>query len=243
MRNGGIVSSVYGLRDGEFVLLRESDLFLRRLNNSLVGQGYEKGEGFHGPVFKVTFENGVFKKGDPIKLPKGVNIYDFAPLEGLDGLQYILAYDETGHLNLYNKGGLKVWNSAEDLGGFQNAFKKDAPTMPTDTINRGVWSIKDRLLFRDKDKEVFVIKRVPLINMARGLGNKNSQIKTLLWTGLSMEERVVVEGISGSLLDYAVTGDRLIVLSKPLFGIKAKNILSGENPMGDMLYVYSLKGR
>jgi hypothetical protein len=58
-----------------------------------------------------------------------------------------------------------------------------------------------------------------------------------------MEERILVDDISGSLLDYAIAGDRLIVLCKPLFGLKAKNILKGENPVGDMLYIYSLKGQ
>ncbi|MGD0884296.1 MAG: VCBS repeat-containing protein [Thermodesulfovibrionales bacterium] len=237
MRNGAIVSSVYGLRDGEFVLLRQSDLFLRRLNNGLIGQGYDSRVGFSGPIFNLTFENGQFRKGDALKLPKGVNIYDFAPVDGFDGVQYILAYDEAAHLSLYNKSGLKVWSSAEDFGGFQNVFKKAAPTIMVDA---GVWSVKDRLLL--KNKEVFMVKRVPLATMARGLGNKISQIKTLFWTGLSMEERVLIDDISGSLLDYTIAGDQVIVLSKPLFGIKAKNILKGESPIGDMLYIYSLKG-
>jgi len=66
---------------------------------------------------------------------------------------------------------------------------------------------------------------------------------TLFWTGLSMDERTLVDSISGSILDYAISGDWLIVMSKPLFGIKTENILKGENPMGSMLYIYSLTGR
>ena len=88
-----------------------------------------------------------------------------------------------------------------------------------------------------------MVKRIPLANMAKGLGYKSSQIKTFWWTGFSMEESTLIDGISGGIMDYAFAGDKLIVLSKPLFGIKAKNILKGENPLGSMLYIYSLKGR
>jgi hypothetical protein len=57
-----------------------------------------------------------------------------------------------------------------------------------------------------------------------------------------MEESALVEGIPGAVQDYALAGDKLIVLSKPLFGIKFRNIMKGESPLGTMLYIYSLKG-
>lgn len=238
MRDGEIISSVYGLKGSEFSLFWKDSLFLRMLNNTLIAQRYEKGVGFQGPVFAIVYENGEFRKGDVMKLPRGVNIYDFSFMNGLDGAQYILAYDESGFLNLFNKEGLRLWVSKEDSGGFETTFKKTAPTI---MVERGVWSVKDRLLSRNK--ETFMVKRIPLAQMARGLGNKRSQIKTLFWTGLSMEERVLIDGISGSVIDYALSGDRLIVMSKPLFGIKGDKILKGENPLGSMLYIYSLKGR
>jgi hypothetical protein len=58
-----------------------------------------------------------------------------------------------------------------------------------------------------------------------------------------MEENTLIDSISGSVIDYALLPDRLVVLSRPLFGLKPKNILKGESPVGSMLYVYSLKGR
>jgi len=233
-----IVSYVYGLKDAGFAVLWKSNLFLRRLDDGLIAQEFERGEGFSGPVYRIIYEKGQFKKGSPLKLPKGVNIYDFAVIDGPDGMKYTLAYNENGMLNLYNPEGLKVWNNSEPSTGFETSFKKEAPTI---MVDRGVWTVKDRLLSRNR--EVFAVKRVPLANVARGLGYKSSQIKSLFWTGLSMDERVLVDSISGSVLDYAIAGDLLVVLSKPLFGIKPMNILKGESPMGTMLYVYSLKGR
>jgi hypothetical protein len=114
--------------------------------------------------------------------------------------------------------------------------------MPVSTpmIDRGEWAIKDRLFLRNG--EVFFVKRAPLLGMVKGLGYKSSQIKDLLWNGLSMEEGIVIDNIKGSILDYTVTGDKIIVLASPVFGIKAGNILKGENPLGTVLYIYQMKG-
>ena len=54
---------------------------------------------------------------------------------------------------------------------------------------------------------------------------------------------MLVDDIRGGLLDYAVTGDKIIVLTSPVMGIKFENILKGENPLGTVLYIYSVKGR
>ncbi len=107
-------------------------------------------------------------------------------------------------------------------------------------LTRGEWSMKDRLFL--KNREVLVVKRIPLIEMVKGIGYKKSQIKNLWWNGLSMEEGVLIDNIKGSVLDYAVSGDKIIVLVSPTFGlgIKPENILKGENPLGSKLYIYSM---
>ncbi len=236
---GKVVSYIYERKGSEFSLLWKGNVFMRALPGlGLVGQYYDEGEGFGGRVFKMDTASGGFTKGDALKLPAGVNIYDFTYMTGPDGAQYTLAYDSTGHLNLYNDDGLRVWQSKEGYQGFRQTFTKKAPTV---MVDRGEWSVKDRLFMRSR--ESFVVKRIPLTDMARGLGFKGSQIKTVWWTGLSMEENVLIDGISGGVMDYTFMQDKLVVLSNPLFGFKPKNILKGESPMGSMLYIYSLKGR
>lgn len=238
MRDDEIVSYIYGLKGSEFSLLLKTKLFLRRLNGSLIAQEYSRGVGFNGPVFSVAYKDGELKKSSVLKLPKGVNIYDFVQLDVLDGLNNTLAYDDAGFLNLYNNDGLRVWQSRENYGGFSSTFKKSSPTV---MVDRGEWAIKDRLFVRNK--ETILVKRIPLADVARSLGYKSSQIRTLWWTGLSMEERTLISDISGGIIDYVLIGDNIVILSKPLFGIKPGNILKGESPIGSMLYIYSLKGR
>lgn len=236
MRDEKIISRIYELKDDKVSMIWESNVFLRRMGNELIAQAYSSEEGYRGPVFTIAWKDG-YKKGGNLSLPKDVNIYDFIFINEAGGKRLILAYDDAGYLNLYDDG-KRIWRSAEDYGGFLTKFKRPAPTVMTD---RGEWAIKDRLSIQNR--EVFVIKRVPFVGMAKGMGYGNSQIRSLWWTGISMEERAVVDNISGTVLDYALEGDRLIVLDRPSFGIKMENIFKGESPLGSALYIYSLKGR
>lgn len=237
MKDDKIISRIYEMKGDKFSVLWEGNVFLRRIGKELVAQGYAAGEGYKGPVFTIAWKD-EYKKGSNLSLPKDVNIYDFIYIDESDGKRLILAYDDAGYLNLYADGRM-MWRSKNDYGGFLTTFKKPAPTVMADT--RGEWSVKDRL-FR-QNREVFVIKRVPLVGMAKGMGYSNSQIMSLWWTGVSMEERIVLDNVPGTVIDYALDGDRLVLLDRPSFGIKVENIFRGENPLGSALYIYSLKGR
>ncbi len=243
MKDNMVISRIYEFKNGKFSVLWEGDVFLRRIGNELIAQEYERGEGYKGAVFKVVWDNG-YKKGDNVSIPRSVNIYDFIFINesvGIDlqrdGKRLALAYDDAGHLNLYDEG-IRIWRSRGDYGGFQTTFKRVTPTI---MVERGEWAVKDRLVMQNR--EILVIKRIPLVGMAKGIGYSKSQIRSLWWTGVSMEERTIIDDIPGKALDYTIADNRIIVLDMPMLGIKFKNILKGENPIGTALYIYPLKGR
>ena len=247
MRGDEVVSYVYELKDTEFNLLYKGNVFLRRLGDRLIAQEYSRSEGFSGDVFEIVWDGG-YKKGKTLKLPKGVNIYDFVFFEDPQKGRLLLAYDEGGFLNVYNENNIRVWRSKTGTGGFLRTFKRDrtskreASTTMIDTtmIDRGEWSVKDRLFLRNKD--IFLVDRTPLLDMIKGLGYKRSRIQSLWWNGLSMEESVLVDNVSGTIFDYAVQGQKILFLASPMFGIKPGNILKGENPLRTELYIYNVKG-
>ena len=235
MRNDSVVSYVYGLEGSGFKKLWEGNYFLRRLGDGLIAQAYS--DGFSGDIFYVKWD-GAFTKGDKIKTPKGVNIYDFVPIEGESKEKALFAYDDDGYLNLYDDKGTRLWRSSSPNGGFITTFKKQSPTT---YAPEKVWSVKDRLV--QARREVLAVKRVPLAEMAKGFGYKKSEIRNYWWNGFSMEEGVLIEGVGGSIQDYTLAGDQIMVLASPFMGVKFGNILKGENPLGVVLYIYSVKGR
>jgi hypothetical protein len=236
MKGDDISSYVYEFKGSEFVLLYKDKVFLRKLENGLIAQAYSPAEGFAGDVFSIVWD-GAYKKGKPLRLPKGVNIYDFVYLEDPRAGRLLLAYDEYGFLNVYNSKDVRIWRSKTDSGGFQHSFTRKAPTI---LVDKGEWSVKDRLFRRNN--EVLSVKRFPFVEMMKSLGFKKAQIKNLWWNGLSMQEGVLIDNIEGALFDYTVEGDKIFVLTSPLFGIKAGNILKGENPLQTELFIYKMKG-
>lgn len=237
-KSSGVVSSIYELKESGFKKLMEGNYFLRRLGDGLIAQAYSSSEGFTGDINRVVWSNGEFRMGEKINLPKGINIYDFAYIEGEEKEKLVFAYDERGFLNLYDGRGTKIWRSGSSTGGFLTSFKKQSPSTIVET---GEWSVKDRL--GQSQREVMVIERTPLVDMAKSLGVKSSLIKDYWWNGVTMEENVVIERIRGAVLDYALSGDEMIVLTSPLLGLKFENILKGESPVGSVIYIYTIKGR
>ncbi len=237
MQSSEVISYIYELSGSEFKKLWEGRYFLRRMGTSLLSQAYSNSDGFSGDVFAMVW-NGEYKIGDKVKIPRGINIYDFAYIEDAGKENLIFAYDEKGFLNLYNEKGIRTWRSSSATGGFVTKFKKQAAAIYMEV---GEWSVKDRLISRNR--EILVVQRVPFAEIAKGIGYKSSRIRNYWWNGFSMEESVLVDDIKGSLQDYSLAGDKMIVLTSPLLGIKFGNILKGENPLGTVLFIYSIKGR
>jgi hypothetical protein len=237
MRNDNVVSAIFELSGSEFRKIGEVKYFLRKVGTSLIGQMYSSSDGFKDDIFTVV-SDGEYQRGEKVKLPRGITIYDFVDIEGPEKEHALFTYDEKGFLNIFNDKGIRIWRSSSDTGGFIATFKKPAPAS---YIEAGEWSIKDRLLTRGK--EVLVVQRIPFVNMSRGIGYKSSLIKSYWWNGFSMDERTLVENVAGTLLDYALAGDKVVVLSSPLLGIKFDNILKGENILGTSLQIYSVRGR
>ena len=233
MRHNGVISAIYELSGSEFRKLWEGGYFLRAMGSSLLAQSYSNSKGFAGDVFDMTWD-GTYRTGEKIDLPAGINIYDFAFIPGSGDTRLILAYDESGFLNLYQDG-INRWRSSSKTGGFTRTFKIKSGVS---YLSGSEWSVKDRLIPINRD--ILAVERVPFVKMAQGMGYKSSRINYYRWNGLSMGEGVLIDDIIGSVLDYAVSGNRLIVLTSPLLGIKFKNILKGENPLGKMLLIYSL---
>jgi len=235
MKDSNVVSYIYEMQGTEFVLLHKDNLFMRKMGDGLIAQEYFHTEGFEGPVFSIYWDK-TYQKGSALKLPTGINIYDFIYLDTPGMGRLTVAYDSSGYLNVFDSKQTRVWRSKTSAGGFLTTFKK---SVPTEMHDKGEWAIKDRLLFRDN--EILSVKRIPFIEMAKGVGYKGSLIRKMWWNGLSMEEGILIDDIDGTVHDYAIAGDKVIVLASPMFGVKAGNILKGENPLKTELYIYSVK--
>ncbi len=236
MKGDEVISSLFEYDGKTFVLLFQDNGFMRNIEGKLFAQPYARSTGFDGEVYQILWERNL-KRGGALSLPGGVNIYDLIFFDDPKSGTLFLAHDENGYFSVYDSNHQRLWKSATGTGEFLTTFNKISSSV---MVERGKWSVKDRLFFRQK--QIFYVKRIPFLDIVKGLGYRKSQIRGLQWQGNTMDDRVIIDGVDGTLLDYAVTGDNVYILASPLFGIRAENIIKGDNPVRKYLAVYPLKG-
>ncbi|MGD2079625.1 MAG: VCBS repeat-containing protein [Nitrospirota bacterium] len=248
-RSRTVVSRVYKYRDGKLAVELEGNHFLRVIDGVLYGQKHARGQGYDGPLFRVDWGGGAASELPRVlELPEGVNIYDFSFVRREDGERVVIAYDDLGHLNLYDEEGKKTWRSRGSYGDPAFAFKKLARSPvnlrqdddTTTVYSRDSWSVKRKI--HVIGKTAFAMRRIPLSERAPGLGTKSSEVVGLRLTGPSFQETTIIDDIPGGIADMSVAGDRAFLLVNPPLGIDAKKLLKGKNPLVSKIYVYSLKG-
>jgi hypothetical protein len=231
-----VTSYIYKLNGQKLETLWKTDGFIRVMDGKILYQKYSNSKGYSGPVILINHQDGFRMEGKYREL-KGFNIYDFVTLKDKEGRTVYLSMDDNNYLNLIDSRGVAVWRSVESMGGFVREYT----TEPSVTDGAGViWHVNDRMVTRNN--EAVVIKRNPLIDS--DLGYKSSQLRIYRYSGTTVDESTLVDRISGKLLDYSIfDDDEVAVLSKPMLGIKAGNILRGKSPMVTILQIYSIKER
>jgi len=241
---GSVRSFIYTMEKDSFKpIWRGENLFIRVLDKKIVTQKFSSEEGFDGQLFPLEYNNGRFTTGQPMQIAKGLNIYDLQFVYAPDGRRGYFAWDEAGFVNFYNDKGVRTWVSKEEFGGFADSFKKESKSI---MLDKGNWSMKDK--FALANAEVLAPKRKGMFGgfvNVKSLGYASSELRSFWWNGITVEERSYLEEIDGTILDYAVVGDRLLVIVKPylISWDTVKSLSEGKNPMGIMLYMFSTKSR
>ncbi len=120
-----------------------------------------------------------------------------------------------------------------------------------DKENKGIityeekWFAKGRLLrvMTKQGQEVLVIKKIPFLPMVPGLGYKNAEVYSLWWDGEEMNETLILSGIHGTVSDYWLEQNSLLLIAKPNLSVFFTNAFSGNFMKTSTLYFYNLTGK
>jgi hypothetical protein len=220
------------VRDGFNEIARLNDVFLRIYDGKLIAQKYSPSSGFDGEIFYITAQQSRYQSQGVFKLPVKANIYDFYLFGNI-----MFKWEDDGSLAVYNKKGVSLWRSQQPLGYGLQYEKQTGIAM----LSLGKWKVQSRI--KPLSNGVIVIEKKPLLGLVNvsTLGYKSSTLHLLQWTGIGIEDTSVTEEMSGEILDYAVSSDKLFVLVKPPFGFNPKRLLQGENPFETILHILSFK--
>lgn len=232
-RENRVNSLIVKWTDGEFrEFSRFDDLFLRIYEGRLLAQAFSQSSGFEGEIFIIKPLPSRYEKLEVFKLPLRTNIYDFYAIGSS-----IFKWENDGSLVVYNEKGVPLWRSAEPMGYGLQYEKQTGIAM----LSLGKWQVHSRM--KSLSNGVIVIEKKPLLGFVNlsTFGYRSSKLQLLQWTGIGIEQTDITEEMSGEILDYAVSSDKLFVLVKPPFGFNPRRILQGESPFETNLHILSLK--
>ncbi len=225
-------SIIKWVTEGFEEISRINNVFLRIYDGKLLAQAYSSSEGFDGEIFYIFPQKSTYQKNSILKLPVKANIYDFYIFGDT-----IFKWEDDGSLAVYNNRGIPLWRSQESMGLGLQYEKQTGVAM----LSLGKWTVQSRI--KPLSNGVIVIEKKPLLDLVNvsTLGYRSSKLQLLQWTGIGVEQTDITEEMSGEILDYAVSSDKLFVLVKPPFGFNPRRILQGESPFETILHVLSFK--
>ncbi|MEF9476214.1 MAG: hypothetical protein L0958_05965, partial [Candidatus Mariimomonas ferrooxydans] len=92
-------------------------------------------------------------------------------------------------------------------------------------------------------QEVIVVKKVPIVAGVPGLGYGKAEVYSFWWDGEEMVKTLVMTGVHGTVTDYWVEDENLLLIARPNALIFLKRSLSGDFVHGSILYYYNLAGK
>jgi len=217
--------------------------YVFRVNGrALLMQSFTPVKTLTGPVYKAIWKDSRYQTGGALELPSGVNIYGFTYVDWRDsGHLHILAIDDDGYLNLYS-GSELIWRSKDSYGKSELSIEGKTQSVANNTKK---WFVKGRLVQvkTDRGQEVIAVKRNPFLSRVPGLGHKDADVYSFWWDGTSMDETLIMGGINGTVTDFWVERDKLLLIARPHVLMFLKKSLSGDLAKGRILYYYNLAGK
>lgn len=241
---GSISSFVieYSPSEGYSKISEDMPFFLRVASGKLLMQPYSDKEIFSTPVFTGRWSEGRYEPDTQLQLPEGVNIYGFAFVDWQNkGDVQVVALNDRGFLGLYKNNEI-LWQSSETYGKPAISFKKNTGSMinPADE-----WIVRGRLIVvnTDKGQKVIAVRRKELVPRTPRLGSYSAEVHTLSWDGSSMEEELMLKGLSGTVSDYWIEGKGLYLIARSGLFSLVTNSVKGEFSRPTILYYYNFEER
>lgn len=223
-----VVASVARGRARSFVLERGESGFLpivedapfllaRVAGAGLVGQALGAVDPLGRRVVRMAWKDGALAPGEPVSLPEGVGVFDFALVPfAAEGPGRTAAFSKESDLRLYGAGEEAdevAWESADAYDGTLNAFtasSKGSEILGGGGTGERTVYVSGRILPTDLDADgepELLVRR----NEAR-LGNfferirlfEGGRVHSLAWSGAGFEERWATPFLDGYVSDFAL---------------------------------------
>jgi len=156
---------------------------------------------FSGPIFRLRYEKGDWKAGEPVALPKGVSLFGFTPFTGANGEELVAMLKTSGKLVVLSKEGKTLWESEELYGGSEiYAERPDPMSDPVLKMPRYVF-IPPRLEV-DGQGHLLVTSHNGSRFLSRSPTFNKGRVRAMVWNGRTLYEAWHSQEREGYLSDF-----------------------------------------
>lgn len=208
--SGGLESFVLEWNGNSFIPITGLERWYFRVQNDpkrgliLLGQRRSHGSLFGSNVHELTWSSNGYISQQKVRLPGGVNIFEFARGNLLNNdSEAILTFDDEDHLRIYSLNSQQQWKSDDRYSGSEQYLERvDNPERLT--------YLPHRLLLTDLNGDGKI--EVILVNNQGTTGRyfkryrryNSGLFESLSWDGLGLSPAWQTRKISGYISDYAL---------------------------------------
>ena len=169
----------------------------------LYGQQISGTADFAGDVAEVVRVGGGYGLKNPLKLPKGGSLYNFALLRGSKGEDTPIVADRSGYLRVFNPAGEELWKSSDEYGGSETFFirTESGGQRSSETGERQVF-MQQRMIVKGND-ELLVPKNSESWFMKNKHFYSKSSLYCFAWNGSDLDEKWHTKQNDYYLADFA----------------------------------------
>lgn len=166
---------------------------------------------FEGDVAEVVKSDKAYSLANPLKLPKGGNLYNFSLYAAKPGEQGVVLMDHSGNLRQFDASSKEVWKSSDEYGGSETFFNRSDRN--TESGVRQVY-LEQRMYATGKGGGLLVPKNSSSWFMLNKHYYSGNSMYCFTWDGAGFEEKWHTKQIDHYLADFAYdeTNHELLML-------------------------------
>ena len=202
-------SRVYQFDGATFVMIEENlPWFFRGIGHDITSrtvyvQEIDNDGKYYGDIKELAKSTARFTAGNPLKLPRSGNIFNFNRISGASGKDNFVLLDEDGYLVVYSLDGSEIWKSSEKYGGSESFFKSESQTRTRSTRDLNRWMFLEQRIMLLKDGTVIVPRNESSISFGNIRAFDKHTLFAFEWTGAVLKEKWHTRKMPGYLADYA----------------------------------------
>jgi hypothetical protein len=174
-----------------------------QFKKTLYAQELDRNGNYYGDMFVVIKKGAGYGKADPVKLPRGFNIYNSRAILLDKGKHGLAGINSSGYLVVYDENQKELWRSSDKYGGSETFFTKNTPqdvSISGSTIRK---VFLEQRIIQTTSGAILVPQNDGSFIIGDNRSYSKNSVYSFRWNGVSLEENWHTKLSQNYLVDYS----------------------------------------